>query len=145
MATMVSSSDRQLMSRCPSLLWLSAATVNLMPDYQLLMDRFRFRHSQIQIYQVIIIRHIDRNWLNTSSNTCSHREIFIIEHHTNFVHNITFLYISWYIYSHPQISLNFKWGYACCGRPCCMQSHSTGVTPHVSNPHDYVNHMFKRH
>jgi hypothetical protein len=38
---------------------------NLMSDYQVLLDKFRFRHtcrhSQIQVYQAIIIRHIERN------------------------------------------------------------------------------------
>jgi hypothetical protein len=108
---------------CPSLLWYVVATGgwdvtvlvatkshsrkgNPTSDDQLLLDRFKFihtcRHSQIQFYQGIIIRHIDRNWLNTSSNTCSHRQVFIIEHHTCFIHNTTFQCTSWYIYWHPQ-------------------------------------------
>jgi hypothetical protein len=58
------SSDERLTSRCPSLLGVTAATGNLTSDYQLLLDRFKFRHtckhSQILVYQAIIIRHIDR-------------------------------------------------------------------------------------
>jgi hypothetical protein len=50
---------------CPSLLGVIAATGNLTSDYQLLLDRFMFRHtcrhSQIQVYEAIIIRHIDTN------------------------------------------------------------------------------------
>jgi hypothetical protein len=60
-----SSSNKRLTLPCPSLLGVTVATGNLMSDYLLLLDRFRFRHtyrhSQIQVYQVIIIRHIDKN------------------------------------------------------------------------------------
>jgi hypothetical protein len=60
-AVVTSSSDEQLTSRCPSLLRVTAATSNLTSDYQLPLDRFKFRHSQIQVYQDIIIRHTDKN------------------------------------------------------------------------------------
>jgi hypothetical protein len=91
---MVSSNDGRLTSQWPSLLGVTIATGNLMLDYQLLLNRFKFRHSEIQVCQGIIIRYIDRNLLNTScitsSNTCSHWQLFIIKHHTSFV------YTSWY-------------------------------------------------
>jgi hypothetical protein len=71
------SNDGRLTSRWPLLLGVIAATDNMMSNYQLLLIRFRFRHtyrnSQIQVYQTIIIRRIDKNWLNTSLNICSHR------------------------------------------------------------------------
>jgi hypothetical protein len=55
--------DGRLASQCPSLLGVTIVMSNLMLDYQLLLDRFRFRHtckhSQIQVYQAIIIRYID--------------------------------------------------------------------------------------
>jgi hypothetical protein len=64
------SSDGRLTSRCPSLLGVTAAIDNLTSDYQLLLDRYKFiktfmdtglsRHSQIHIYQDIIIKHIDK-------------------------------------------------------------------------------------
>jgi hypothetical protein len=64
-AVVTSSSDGRLTTSCPSLLGVTAATGNLISDYQLLMDMFRFRHiyrhSKIQVYQAIIIIHIDRN------------------------------------------------------------------------------------
>jgi hypothetical protein len=116
-----SSNNGWLTSQCPSLLGVTAASANLTLNYHLLLDKFRFIktftdiglsiHSQIQVYQDIIIKHRDKNWLNTSCttslNTCSHRQVFIIKHHTSFGHNTSFLYTSWYIYKHPQISYEF--------------------------------------
>jgi hypothetical protein len=62
-AAVSSSSDGRLLSQCPLLLGVTAATDNLISDYLLLLDRFRFRHtcrhSQIHVYQAIMIRHID--------------------------------------------------------------------------------------
>jgi hypothetical protein len=52
-------SDGRMTSQCPSLLGVIASMGNLTSDYQLLLDRFRFRHSQIQVYQAIIIRQIE--------------------------------------------------------------------------------------
>jgi hypothetical protein len=63
-AAVTSSNDERLTSPCSSLLGVTVGTGNLTSDYQLLLDRFRFRHcihSQIQVYQAIIIRQIDRN------------------------------------------------------------------------------------
>jgi hypothetical protein len=48
-AAVTSSSNKRLTSRCPSLLGVTVATGNLTSDYQLLLDRFRFRHSQIHV------------------------------------------------------------------------------------------------
>jgi hypothetical protein len=138
---MTSSSDGRLTLDCPSQLVFTTATggwiqIACRCQYsqqhqgiwrqitRLLLDKFRFRHtyrySQIQVYQAIITRHIDRNWWNTSPNTCSHRQVFIIEHHSCFIHNTTFLYTSWYIYSHPQICLNFLFVFAYCAHPWSM-------------------------
>jgi hypothetical protein len=60
-AAVVYSSHGRQTSLCPSLLGDTTSIDNLTSDYQLLLDTFRFIHSQIQVSQAIIIRHIDMN------------------------------------------------------------------------------------